>query len=333
VLKLLHNKLKEFQMNGVRPDAAQGPALDLVRRDQDPDDLDCRINALVVLGRVLQFAAAVTGVVFAYCLLTVSTLYLLAEVIPMILWAVGSEIQNVRAAYDGSLYFPGYSNPPFMQNQPIGIPNRNNSCGPSSIVQLSLVSPAFNAALDQHPDHPLAHIRGQYRAVQAGQRRVGQEIRPEVLRQNVSAENRLDAGAVFGQLLQNLLEQNLILLGLPPLQPNDDAQELFYRQLLQEYPNPSGALELFIHVPSVGRRPIPFAFEHNGNRFEADAFILHTPGGGGHYTAFVRKEHPEVQDPIWWRTNDSRVTALDAPPQRELERAVIVHYRRTNAEV
>jgi len=320
-------------MNGVRPDAVQGPALDLVRRDRDPDDLDCRINALVVFGQFLQIAAAVTGVVFAYCLLTVSPLYLLAEVIPLIIWAVGSEIQRVRAAYDGSLYFPGYSNPPFMQNQPIGIPNRDNSCGPSSIVQLSLVSPAINAALDQHPDHPLARIREQYRAVQAGQRRVGQEIRPEVLRQGVARENRLDVGAVFDQLLQNLLEQNLILLGLPPLQPNDDAQEIFHRQLLQEIQNLDAANELFIHVPSLGKRPIPFAFDHNGHHFEADAFILHTPGDGGHYTAFVKKEHPEVPDPIWWRANDSRVTALERPPQRELERAAIVHYRRTNAEV
>ncbi len=336
VLKLLHNKLKESQMNGVRPDAVQGPALDLVRRDQNPDDVDCRIYAFAVLGKVLQFAAVVTGVVFAYCLLTVSPLYLLAEVIPLIIWAVGSEIQNVRVGHDSSLYFPGYSNPPFMQNQPIGIPNRNNNCGPSCVIQLSLISPEINQRLTQLPNHPLTRIRTQYLEAQRAEHRVGQQIQADVLYQGLPRGETADVATVFNHLLQGLFgrDASAIELMLPPCSSNDAEIQRTFTDTLGPL-LPQATPELFINIartPGVRHPvlPIPSFFDHAGAHYEVDAFIVHN---SDHYVAYVKKEHPGEADPIWWYANDRRVVMLANAPDRALRQAAIVHYRRTNAEV
>src|SRR5258705_13216745 len=90
------------------------PPADPAQRRPQNQEIDARVYAYVVLGRVLQFGAVILGVVFAVCMVKVSPLYLLAEIIPMILWAAGIEIAQARVAHDGSVYIPAFADPPFI---------------------------------------------------------------------------------------------------------------------------------------------------------------------------------------------------------------------------
>ncbi len=183
---------------------------------EEENNLDERIYLYVIVGQILQGIAIVGAITLAVCAVTVSPAYLVAELLPMFLWALGKDL--VEDELD-EIELPPEQNPlplaprhvarnllapaPRIPSQPIGFLNPHNGhrCCTNSIVQVALVSRQINVILDEHPSSRLAVIRQQYRETDRARRSIAETVNT---RRVVKREESLDAGSTLASLLASL---------------------------------------------------------------------------------------------------------------------------------
>ncbi|MFI5335024.1 MAG: hypothetical protein ACHQT8_07710 [Chlamydiales bacterium] len=300
----------------------------------DPNsNLDNRIQAFVIVGRIFQGMAIALGIYFAVSILTVSPLYLFAEVIPMFLFTIGQELVGYRMSGSSRLHGRTVA-PPFVPGQPIGFPNDNNSCPTNTAAQMLLNSRAMNAFLDQHPDMPLTVVRQHCTVARTNQQHLANVETQDILPDGIDrdAPEAADSPSVM-RLLLTPIQNQITLLTLvlnrfvpdPGLPDEVTIQNTFRAAVERRAPNPRNELFIDIARAPLSRHvtlPIPLSFHLGGRNFEADAFICHV--NGDHYSAFVRKTANATH--TWWHVDDWRVIQLRAAPIEHLRRAAVVHF-------
>lgn len=169
----------------VAPQGLEPQAQALPRRwDRDVDE---RIYAYVVLGKILQGAAVVLGIVSAVCIFVVSPLFLFGLPVSLFLGLIGMKLRSTRLWPDGTLYIPWFTTPTFILGQPVGINRTGNNCCFTSTMQLAFNSAAVNEIIDDYPEeHVLRRARAQYFAAQHDQRSVADDLEIQRIREFVA---------------------------------------------------------------------------------------------------------------------------------------------------
>jgi hypothetical protein len=128
----------------------------------DPDEVDCRIYWLVVLGRILQGFAVIGAVTLVAYTVVVSPWYIMAQLLPLILWTIGGDVTKARLLADNSVHIPGYTRRAFIPGQPVGLVRPSNfNCCFNAPLQMTMFSKTMREQIELLPDlPPLLEIGG-----------------------------------------------------------------------------------------------------------------------------------------------------------------------------